>query len=261
MTGSIVVVGIGPGDLALLTPAARAAIEGADVVLGYRTYLELVASVAPAVPRQASGMRQEVDRVQRAVALAAEGRRVALVSGGDPGIYGMSGLLYEVLQSQGETTVAVEVIPGISALNAAAGLLGAPLMTDFAAISLSDQLVPCDDIVRRVDLAAQADFVLCLYNPKGRHRTEPFALACEAIARHRRPDTPIGIVRSAYRPDQQIEVGRLADLPAADVDMLTIVIVGNSRTEIHAGKLITPRGYAGKYDLVGKKERDGDASA
>jgi precorrin-3B C17-methyltransferase len=259
MNGSIVVVGIGPGDLALLTPAARQAIETADVILGYRTYLELIGTLAPDVGREASGMRQEVERVQRAIALAKQGNRVALVSGGDPGIYGMSGLVYEVLQRQDEK-VAVEVIPGISALNAAASLLGAPLMTDFATISLSDQLVPCEDIVRRVELAAQADFVLCLYNPKGLRRVEPFRLACEALARHRRPETPVGIVRSAYRPDQRVEISRLVDLPSADVDMLTVIIVGNSQTEVYGGKLVTPRGYAGKYSLAGRETGD-DASA
>ena len=162
---------------------------------------------------------------------------------------------------QGETTVAVEVIPGISALNAGASLLGAPLMTDFAAISLSDQLVPCEDIVRRVELAAQADFVLCLYNPKGRHRVEPFELACAALARQRRPETPVGIVRSAYRPDQRWKSSGWWILPSADVDMLTIIIVGNSQTEVHDGKLVTPRGYAGKYDLAGEEKAGDDASA
>ncbi len=154
----------------------------------------------------------------------------------------------------------VEVVPGISALNAAASLLGAPLMTDFATISLSDHLVSCADIIRRVELAAQADFVICLYNPKGRDRSEPFRLACEALVRHRSPDTPVGIVRSAYRSGQRAHILRLSELPAADIDMFTTVIVGNSQTAIYGGKLVTPRGYAGKYDL-GEKEGTGtDAS-
>jgi precorrin-3B C17-methyltransferase len=145
--------------------------------------------------------------------------------------------------------VAVEVIPGISALNAAAALLGAPLMTDFAAISLSDQLTPRTEILRRVELAAQADFVLCLYNPKGKQRVEPFELTCQILARHRSPDTPVGLVRAAYRAQQAVEVITLADLPEAEVNMVTIVIVGNSRTGIYDGKMVTPRGYATKYDL------------
>ena len=196
-------------------------------------------------------MRQEVDRVRRAIELAQQGQRVALVSGGDAGVYGMSGLVYEVLAHQAGSDIPVDVIPGVSALNAAASLLGAPLMTDFAAISLSDQLVPCEEIVRRVELAAQAGFVLCLYNPKGRHRCLPFERACEALAQHLPPGTPVGIVHDAYRSGQRVDVIRLSALPAAPVDMTTIVIVGNRQTQIQDGKMLTPRGYAGKYDLDG----------
>lgn len=249
MDRSIIVIGIGPGDLAHITPAARQAIEGADVIMGYRTYLRLITDLAPEVPREGSGMRQEVSRVNRAVDLAQTGQRVALISSGDAGVYGMAGLVYEVLRERGDDDVAVEVIPGISALNAAAALLGAPLMTDFAAISLSDQLVPREEILRRVELAAQADFILCLYNPKGRKRVEPFELTCDILARHRSPQTPVGVVRAAYRAEQQVEIIPLAELAGAEVDMVTIIIVGNSRTYVHAGKMVTPRGYSSKYEL------------
>jgi len=249
VSGSIVVVGIGPGALEHVTPAAREVIERAHVILGYKTYLRLIEGLAPQVPRESSGMRQEVSRVQRAVALARAGQRVSLISGGDAGIYGMAGLVYEVLKEQDDDGVDVEVVPGVSALNAAAALLGAPLMTDFAAISLSDQLVPREEILRRVELAAQADFVLCLYNPKGRKRVEPFVLTCEILARHRSPGTPVGVVRAAYRAGQRATIISLADLPEADVDMVTTVIVGNSRTFVHGGKMVTPRGYASKYEL------------
>jgi precorrin-3B C17-methyltransferase len=250
-TGSIVVVGLGPGALAHLTPAAQAALEKADVIMGYKTYLGLISGLAPATPREGSGMRQEVSRVNRSIQLARAGRRVALVSSGDAGIYGMAGLVYEMLAEQDEPAIEVEVIPGISALNAAAALLGAPLMTDFAAISLSDQLVPRDEILRRLELAAQADFVLCLYNPKGRQRVEPFRLACDILARYRPPETPVGLVRAAYRPEQQVEIMTLAALSAAQVDMVTMIIIGNSRTYVQPGaaRLVTPRGYSDKYDL------------
>jgi precorrin-3B C17-methyltransferase len=248
-SGVILVVGLGPGDLAQLTPAARQALERADVIYGYKTYLRLIAELAPGTPREGSGMRQEVSRVNRVVDEAQAGKRVALVSSGDAGVYGMAGLVYEVLRERQEAGVAVEVIPGISALNAAAALLGAPLMTDFAAISLSDQLTPRDEILRRVELAAQADFVLCLYNPKGKQRVEPFELTCQILARHRSPETPVGLVRAAYREQQQVEVITLADLPRAEVNMVTIIIVGNSRTGIYHGKMVTPRGYATKYEL------------
>jgi len=249
VSGSIVVVGIGPGDLAHLTPAARQAIESADVIFGYKTYLRLIADLAPDIPREDSGMRQEVDRVNQVIDQARTGLRVALISSGDAGVYGMAGLVYEVLRERGDDNLEVEVIPGVSALNAAAALLGAPLMTDFAAISLSDQLVPRDEILRRVDLAAQADFILCLYNPKGKNRVEPFELTCQILARHRSPETPVGLVRAAYREKQEVEVITLADLPDAQVNMVTIVIVGNSQTSLYNGKMVTPRGYANKYEL------------
>jgi precorrin-3B C17-methyltransferase len=237
-----------------MTPAARAAVEQAEVIIGYKTYLRLIADLAPHTPREGSGMRQEVGRVSRAIELARAGRCVALISGGDAGVYGMAGLVYELLRERGEEELAVEVVPGVSALNGAAALLGAPLMTDFAAISLSDQLTPLDDILQRVELAAQADFVLCFYNPKGKNRIVPFARTCEILARHRAPSTPVGIVRAAYRAGQQVEIIPLAGLAGAEVDMVTMVIVGNSRTYTHHGKMVTPRGYANKYDLDETKE-------
>lgn len=251
MSGAIWVVGIGPGSLDYMTPAARQVIETADVILGYKTYLRLIESLVPKTPREASGMRKEVERVGRAVDLAKEGKRVAVISSGDAGIYGMAGLVYEVLRQRDESEIAVQVIPGISALNAAASLLGAPLMTDFAVVSLSDQLVPLDEILSRLTAAAQADFVLCLYNPKGMRRTLPFERCCEILLQQRAPDTPVGIVRAAYRDGQRVEIVTLAELPGADVDMLTIVLVGNSRTAVHRGKLVTARGYADKYKLDG----------
>ena len=252
MTGLIIVVGLGPGELGHMTPAARQALESADIIYGYKTYLNLIADVAPHLPRAGSGMRQEVSRVNHCVDEALTGKRVALISSGDAGVYGMAGLVFEVLRERSLSDVPVEIIPGVSALNAAAALLGAPLMTDFAAISLSDQLVPRDEILRRVDLAAQADFILCLYNPKGKNRVEPFERACQILARHRTPDTPVGIVRAAYRDEQEVEIITLAQLPAAEVNMVTILIVGNSRTQLYNGKMITPRGYADKYELGGE---------
>jgi precorrin-3B C17-methyltransferase len=252
MNGAVIVVGIGPGALEHMTPAARSAIETADIILGYRAYLELIADVAPGTPREGHGMRQEVDRANRALDLALGGRRVALVSSGDAGVYGMAGLTYDVVRERG-VEVEIEVVPGMSALNAAAALLGAPLMADFAVISLSDHLTPLDLILRRVEAAARADFVLCLYNPKGRTRAEPFAGACAILLTEREADTPVGLVRAATRQGQQVRVLRLADLPAAEVDMLTLVVVGSSQTYLHGGCMITPRGYQRKYDLAGKE--------
>ena len=254
--GALTVVGIGPGSLEHLTPAARAALEQADVIVGYKRYLDLIESIAPDVPREASGMRGEVARVRQAIALAQSGRRVALVSGGDAGVYGMAGLVFEILRARPASSSgsalqadAVRVVPGVSALNAAAALLGAPLMTDFAAISLSDQLVPLDGILKRLEAVAQADLVICLYNPRSRARAQPFEEACRVLLRHRSPDTPVGIVRAGYRDGQQVALIRLAELPTADVDMLTTIVVGNSATFTYAGRMVTPRGYDTRYEL------------
>jgi len=249
MTGILKVIGLGPGAASLITPAAQTALETVDVILGYKTYLKLIAHIAPTTPREATGMRQEVPRVNQAIELARAGKNVALVSSGDAGVYGMAGLVFEVLRERGDDAIEVEVIPGVSALNAAASLLGAPLMMDFCAISLSDQLVPRDEILQRVELAAQAGFILALYNPKGKKRTEPFELTCRILARHLPPETPVGIVRDAYRAEQSVELITLAQLPAAEVNMVTTVIVGNRHTFIHHSKMITPRGYANKYEL------------
>jgi precorrin-3B C17-methyltransferase len=264
--GKISVVGIGPGAQAHMTAVARRVIEKADVILGYETYLGLIADLASDTPREVSGMRQEVARVGRAIDLAEAGRHVALVSGGDAGVYGMAGLVYEVLHARmtssatgmetpavpadaGQPAVEIEVVPGVSALNAAAALLGAPLMTDFCAISLSDQLVPLDEILERVELAARAGFVICLYNPRSRRRTNPFRRVCEILARHRPAETLVGIVRAAYREGQRVMLTTLSELPGADVDMATTVIVGTDRTYVAHGKMVTRRGYASKYDL------------
>jgi cobalt-precorrin 5A hydrolase/precorrin-3B C17-methyltransferase len=250
-SGSLAVVGIGPGAPEHLTPAARNALENADVIVGYHTYLDLITAVAPEVPRQGSGMRQEVERMRRAIDRAGQGERVAVVSGGDAGIYGMAGLALEMLHARGLCRLPVTIIPGVSALNAAAALLGAPLMTDFAAISLSDQLVPAEDILQRLEAAVQADFVLCLYNPRGKQRTELYDQVCHLLQRYRQPDTPVGVVRAAFRPEQEVAVTTLEDLVSAStpVDMVTTVIVGNSRTFVHNGRMITPRGYSERCDL------------
>ena len=247
--GSIIAVGIGPGAPEHITPAARQALESADVIIGYHTYLRLIAEIAPHVRRIGSGMRQEVERVRHAIQLAQQGHRVALVSGGDAGIYGMAGLLLEMLRAQHLSGICVHIIPGISALNAAAALLGAPLMTDFAAISLSDYLVSRETILRRVEVAAQADFVLCLYNPKSSQRREMFDQVCALLRRYRLPDTPVGVVRAAYRPDQQVTLTTLERLPEVAVDMHTLVIVGNSSTYVYDNRMVTPRGYAEHRDL------------
>jgi precorrin-3B C17-methyltransferase len=180
---------------------------------------------------------------------------VAVISSGDAGIYGMAGLVYEVLNERSIVNMPVEVIPGVTAICAAAALVGAPLMTDFAIISLSDQLIPRDSILKRVELAIQGDFVIGFYNPKGQQRRETFDRACEILVRYRAANTPVGIVRAATREGQQVTITTLGALSKADVDMLTVIIVGNSKTSILDGRMVTSRGYDRKYQLADTADR------
>ena len=243
MQGKLYVVGLGPGALDHLTPAAAAAIAAAEAVVGYRTYLELIPELLVGKEVVSSGMMKEVERCREALRLAAAGRQVALVSSGDAGIYGMAGLALE-LQPLAAPDIAVEVVPGVSAVQAAAARLGAPLMHDFAVVSLSDLLTPWTLIRRRLEAAASADFVVALYNPKSRGRATQLGEAVAILLRHRGPATPVGIVRNACRHDETVTVTDLAGLAAAEVDMLSLVIVGNRQTLVDArGRMVTPRGY------------------
>ncbi|MDO5675414.1 MAG: precorrin-3B C(17)-methyltransferase [bacterium] len=247
--GIVRVVGIGPGALDLLAPRALAALQGAEVIIGYRTYLELVESCFnPEAEVISSAMMQEIDRCRKALELAQNGRDVALVCGGDPGIYAMAGLVFELAKNQANTC-AIEIIPGIAALNACAAVLGAPLMHDFAAISLSDLLTPWELIEKRLEAAAAADFVTVLYNPKSKKRTSQIERAQEIFLVHRDAATPVGIVHAAGRGDESVQLRTLADMLKAEIGMQSTVTIGNSQTFIWQNRMVTPRGYAGKYEL------------
>ena len=250
--GSLTVVGIGPGHDSLLPPLARAAIDRAGVVVGLRRYLDEIGALTIGKRVQAADMGDEVGRAGYAVEQAQCGQRVVLVSSGDAGVYGMAGLVYEVLERRGWSPEAldVSVVPGISAMHAAAALLGAPLMHDTAVISLSDLLTPGEIIVRRLEAAAAADFVLALYNPASKRRHELLSRARAILMAHRAGTTPVGLVRNAYRADQRVLITTLEALPEQEVDMLTIVVVGNSATRILGQRMFTPRGYAARYDLA-----------
>ncbi|HZS00350.1 MAG TPA: precorrin-3B C(17)-methyltransferase [Chloroflexota bacterium] len=241
--GRLFVVGLGPGDPALLTPWARAVLEAAHMVLGYTAYVEQVRAWLPHVVCRPSPIGDERARAREALALAAAGHVVALVSSGDAGVYGMAGVALEEWERLPEPRPGLEVVPGVTALLAAAALLGAPLGVDFAAVSLSDLLVPWPTIVRRLEAAAAADFVVALYNPASRGRRAQFGEACAILRRHREDETPVGIVREAFRPGQQVAVVPLGALAAYPVDMLTIVVVGSSQTRRVGDYLLTPRGY------------------
>lgn len=222
---------------------ARAALEGAGSVVGYTRYVDLVRPLIEGKEVFSTGMTHEVERCEKAISLAREGKKVAVVSSGDSGIYGMAGLIFELLGEDGG--VEVEVIPGVPAFVAAASLLGAPLMHDFASISLSDLLTDWALIEARVEAAAKADFVIALYNPKSSKRVELLGRALEVIGRYRSGQTPVGIVRNASRKGEEVIVTTLKEAPSfADrIDMLTILVIGNSSTYTSLGRVITPRGY------------------
>lgn len=243
------VVGIGPGAASQLTFQAWDALAWADVVAGYGPYLDLLpAEALQGKQRIASGMTKEIERCEQAIAAALAGKATVVVSSGDAGVYGMAGLVLELVQQQGVAErLEVEVVPGVPALMAAAALLGAPLVHDFAAISLSDLLTPWETIEQRISLAARADFVLGIYNPRSRRRTWQLPRAKELLLQEKSPQTPLGLVRQAYREGQAVRCCTLQNLDPEDVDMLSIVIVGNSSTYIQDECLVTPRGYFAKY--------------
>ncbi|MBI5493109.1 MAG: precorrin-3B C(17)-methyltransferase [Deltaproteobacteria bacterium] len=240
--GRIYVVGIGPGGLKHLTARAKEALQEADCVVGYKRYIGLVAPLLEGKEIFSNGMTEETERCRWAIEAALSGRTIAVVSSGDSGIYGMAGLILELLKGR---RVEVSVIPGVPAFVAASALLGAPLMHDFASISLSDLLTEWAKIEERVEAAAKADFVIVLYNPKSSKRAEGLKKAIEIIRRHRNDKTPAGFVRNATREGEEAIVTTLGDLGELShkTDMLSIIIVGNSSTFTDNGKMITPRGY------------------
>ena len=256
MTAKLFVVGIGPGGFGDITERARVALEKSDAIVGYTTYIKLIEPFIKEKEVFSTGMTKEVERCRTAIELARSGRPTALVCSGDSGIYGMAGLVYEILgEEKGEdkAEVEVEVVSGVPAFVAAAAILGAPLMHDFASISLSDLLTPWETIKKRLDSAAAADFVIILYNPKSRSRTWQLGEALEIISKHRGGDTPVGIVRNATREGEEARVIKLSEAAAHDgdsIDMKTLLVVGNSTSRVTGGRIITPRGYkeAGRMD-------------
>ena len=227
------------------------------MVLGYKAYVEQAAPWLAGQEVLASGMTKELERAALAVERAQAGEYVALISGGDPGIYAMAAVVFELASARGldlgPKGLAIEVIPGVPAVAAAAALLGAPLSHDFACISLSDRLTPWDLIERRLDLTARADLVIALYNPKSKGRDWQFSRALEILGRHRPADTPVGVVTKAQRPGQAVLLTSLGQAPEAAVDMQTIVIIGNSQSFSYQGRMVTPRGYVAKYGEPGAR--------
>lgn len=234
----IYAVGIGPGSSETMTYEARHAIENSDVVVGYKTYIDLIKDIIKDKETVSNGMKQEIDRVKKAVEIAKTGKNVAVISSGDAGVYGMAGLVLELAEDED-----VKIISGVTASTAAAAVLGAPLMHDFCHISLSDLLTPLDLIYKRVELASQGDFVICIYNPRSNGRPDYLKNAVEIIKKYKQCSTPVGIVKNAERENQKSIVCTLDTIDYDEIDMLSIVIVGNSSTYIKNNKIITRRGY------------------
>jgi precorrin-3B C17-methyltransferase len=241
---TIFVVGLGPGNAAEITPRAAAVLEGCDIIIGYSVYIDMVRAAFPEKETAPFAMKQELNRCRAALKFALEGRRVGVVSGGDPGVYGMAGVMLEVAHSDGcDETVDIEIVPGVTACCSAAAVAGAPLASDFSVVSLSDLLTPWEDIERRIALAAEGDFVICLYNPSSRRRSDHLMRACDIALRSRPPDTPSAWVRMAGREGESCRVLTLRELRDESLDMFCTVFIGNSQTSMWGSRIVTRRGY------------------
>lgn len=252
--GALAVVGIGPGSADQMTSAAREAIAAAQVVVGYSSYLELLGPLLEGKEVVSGKMTAEIARAQEAVERARRGARVALVSSGDAGIYGMAGLALEVLREAGwrrGQPPEVTILPGVTAMSAAASLAGAPLAHDFCAISLSDLLTPWEVIARRLEAAAASDFVVALYNPASTRRRQPLADARGILLDHRPGTTPVAVVTDAYRGGGRCVLTDLDRMLDEAIGMTSTVLVGSSRSFAYEGFLVTPRGYGDKYEWSG----------
>ena len=237
----IYVVGIGPGEYEQMTIRAVKALESCDVIIGYTVYVDLVREHFAGKEFLTTPMKQEVERCRMAFEKAEEGKTTAMICSGDAGVYGMSGLMLEIGQEYPD--VEVECIPGVTAAIGGAAVLGAPLIHDFCLINLSDLLTPWEKIEARLLAAAQADFVVCLYNPSSRKRKDYLQKACDLMMKYKSPDTVCGTVAQIARDGEHAQVMTLKELRDTEVDMFTTVFVGNSQTKNINGKMVTPRGY------------------
>jgi len=255
MTGKLFIVGVGPGHHDHMTFRAKQVIEESNTIVGYETYVNLVEDLIAGKEVHRYAMTQEVERAHQCIDLAKSGKIVSLVSSGDPGIYGMAGLIYEILAEEGwnrKNGLYVEIVPGVSSLNSCAALVGSPLMTDFAVVSMSDLLVPWEIIVKRVEAAAQGDYVIVIYNPSSKKRIHQLQDTRKILLKYRSPTTPVAIVKGAFRESQTIVLTDLENLEnhADQLGMISTVIVGNSSTYRYQDLMINPRGYTSKYNII-----------
>ncbi len=254
MTGKLYIVGVGPGHHDHMTFRAKEVITESDTIVGYETYVNLVQDLIKDKTVYRYAMTQEVERAHQCIDLAKSGKIVSLVSSGDPGIYGMAGLIYETLAESGwnpKDGLHVEIIPGVSALNSCASIVGSPLMTDFAVVSMSDLLVPWEIIEKRVEAAAQGDFVIVIYNPASKKRIYQLEKTRQILLKYRKSTTPVAIIKGAFRESETIVMTDLNDLPnhSDTLGMISTVIIGNSSTYTYKDLMINPRGYKSKYNL------------
>ena len=252
-TGKIIVAGIGPGSESDITPAVLSAIRQSDVIVGYKYYFRFIEKIIrPGAICIDSGMKREKARAEEAYNYAAEGKVVTVISSGDAGIYGMAPLIYEMKREKG-SDISIEALPGISAFQKAASLLGAPVGHDFCVISLSDLMTPWELIEKRIKAAASADFITAIYNPKSEGRYWQLYRLIEIFLQERDPQTPVGFVRQAGREEQEVTITTLADFDPEQVDMFTVILIGNSQTYQFENKMITPRGYYGEIKMAAKE--------
>ena len=252
--GILYVVGIGPGAQDHATPAALKAIAESQLVVGYTTYIKLVRHLLEGKEIVKTGMTEEIGRARAAIERARDGATVSLISSGDAGVYGMAGLVFQVLKEMGwkkGDSPELRLVPGMTALNSCASLVGAPLVHDSCSISLSDLLTPWSVIEKRIEAAASADFVIGLYNPASGRRTRQIVDAQAIIRRHREGTTPVALVKSAYRDMEQVVLTNLDTFLDYEIGMLTTVIIGSSHTFMFEGYMVTPRGYTNKYRFDG----------
>ncbi len=234
----IFVVGIGPGGREHMTHKAVEVIKKCDVIVGYTPYIEYLGDLVEGRELFSTGMRGEVERCKAAIALVKEGKNTAIISTGDAGLYGMAGPILELGEG-----IEVEIVPGVTAAFSAAAELGAPIMHDYASISLSDLLTPWEVIEKRVEKAAEADFIISIYNPRSKGRKDHLQKVIERILNHRHGKTPVGIVKNSGRGEREITITTLNEIDYTKVDMLCVLIIGNSNTYVKDGRIVTPRGY------------------
>ena len=232
------VVGIGPGSREHMTYKAVEVIKNSDVIVGYKPYIEYLEDLVEGKKLHSTGMKGELERCKLAIEEVRKGNNTSIISTGDAGLYGMAGPILELADD-----IEIEIIPGITAAFSAASELGSPIMHDYSSISLSDLLTPWDVIINRVEKSAQADFVIAIYNPRSKGRPDHLKEAIDIILKYRKKDTPVGIVKNSGRPETEITITTLEKIDYEKVDMLTVLVIGNSNTYIKGNRIITPRGY------------------